>query len=157
MDARPKLSLRPSAKLVDTTNIIESPRQEPAIGALRKRKAAVQSSLGLAAKRAKSILPAGHVPPRAPIDVYGDQWMDKQERSFLTWINHEFERAAVTKNFLDHTTTGGSLEHFTLCMEFERICQVARTFYHDEALQSVLSKVNEARRLPSFSLVWCTC
>jgi hypothetical protein len=73
--------------------------------------------------------------------------MDKQERSFLTWINHEFDRVAVTKNFLDDSSANGSLQHFTVCMEFAHICQVARSFFNDKSLQVILKKVNEVRTI----------
>ncbi|KAI9591941.1 hypothetical protein BDF19DRAFT_453076 [Syncephalis fuscata] len=142
-DARPKLNLRSMNRLAETTNILGS-SETPRTNRTEKRKATDRPGLSLASKRAKSTLPPGHVMPRKPADIYGDQWMDKQERSFLNWINYEFEQASVTKNFIDNASRQGSLQHFTVYMEFERICNVARVFFNSKPLQTIINKVDQA-------------
>jgi hypothetical protein len=108
----------------------------------RKLPPTVQPELKL--KRTR-VLPPGLVEKRKPtLDVYGEQWMDKQERSFLVWMNHEFQRASVISNVMEASMAKSSLQYFTICMEYERVRSAATKLFRSTTIQQALCKVSDA-------------
>ncbi|KAF9984582.1 hypothetical protein BGZ65_000089 [Modicella reniformis] len=73
-------------------------------------------------------------------DMYDDKWIDKQERSFSQWLNHEFNVTVDAFSADDPS----SWSYYSHKLEFEHTRAAACKIYQSDMFRIVLRKVGES-------------
>jgi abnormal spindle-like microcephaly-associated protein len=73
-------------------------------------------------------------------DMYDEKWIDKQERSFSQWLNHEFNVTVDAFSAKDPS----SWSYYSHKLEFEHTRAAACKIYQSDAFRIVLRKVEES-------------
>ena len=75
-------------------------------------------------------------------DMYDENWVDKQERSFTKWLNYELLGGDWSFTSKD---TSSSLDHFSKNLKREHVRQAASLLYQSESFKLVLEKLDIVR------------
>ncbi|KAF9198159.1 hypothetical protein BGZ49_001118 [Haplosporangium sp. Z 27] len=73
-------------------------------------------------------------------DMYDEKWIDKQERSFSQWLNHEFNVTVDSFSAKDPS----SWSYYSHKLEFEHTRASACKIYQSDAFRIVLRKVEDS-------------
>lgn len=73
-------------------------------------------------------------------DMYDEKWIDKQERSFSQWLNHEFNVTVDSFSPKDPS----SWSYYSHKLEFEHTRASAFQIYQSDTFRIVLRKVEES-------------
>ncbi|KAG0315069.1 hypothetical protein BGZ99_007687 [Dissophora globulifera] len=73
-------------------------------------------------------------------DMYDEKWIDKQERSFSQWLNHEFNVTVDAFSAKDPS----SWSYYSHKLEFEHTRAAACKIYQSDTFRIVLRKVEES-------------
>ncbi|KAF9582765.1 hypothetical protein BGW38_010790 [Lunasporangiospora selenospora] len=73
-------------------------------------------------------------------DMYDEKWIDKQERAFTQWLNHEFNVTVDTFSARDPS----SWSYYSHKLEFEHTRAAAFKIYQSDTFRIVLRKVEES-------------
>ncbi|KAG0002513.1 hypothetical protein BGZ80_010660 [Entomortierella chlamydospora] len=86
--------------------------------------------------------PAGYstLPYVTTNDMYDEKWIDKQERSFSQWLNHEFNVTVDSFSPKDPS----SWSYYSHKLEFEHTRAAACKIYQSDAFRIVLRKVEDS-------------
>ncbi|KAI1316955.1 hypothetical protein EDD11_009199 [Mortierella claussenii] len=86
--------------------------------------------------------PAGYstLPYVTTNEMYDEKWIDKQERSFSQWLNHEFNVTVDSFSVKDPT----SWSYYSHKLEFEHTRAAACKIYQSDTFRIVLRKVEES-------------
>ncbi|KAF9928416.1 hypothetical protein FBU30_002374 [Linnemannia zychae] len=89
-----------------------------------------------------SLAPGGYntLPYVTSNEMYDERWIDKQERSFSQWLNHEFNVTADTFSPKDPS----SWSYYSHKFEYEHTRAAAFKIYQSDTFRIVLRKVEES-------------
>ncbi|KAG0345549.1 hypothetical protein BG004_003608 [Podila humilis] len=122
-----------------------TPRKSTMKQSVTMRKSTMgQSVMGQSAMRQSISRPApggySTLPYVTTNDMYDEKWIDKQERSFSQWLNHEFNVTVDAFSAKDPS----SWSYYSHKLEFEHTRASAFQIYQSDTFRIVLRKVEES-------------